>query len=70
MVLGDFKLWCDFYRDLMRGKEFTREEQDWIGKFMLFILLDARKTVRDCRAAGRPLPPILKASEKPPATSS
>ena len=65
MVLGDFKLWCDFYRDLMRGKEFTSEEQDWIGKLLLFMLLDGRKTVRDCRETGEPLPPILKGSEPP-----
>lgn len=67
MVLGSLKEWGKVYPDFVKG--YTKEEQDWIGKFLLFMLLDLKKTVERCRETGEPLPPILKGPE-PPAKSS
>lgn len=68
MVLGSLKEWAKVYPGFVRG--YSAEEQDWIGKFLLFMLLDLKRTVERCRETGEPLPPILKGSEKPPASPS
>ncbi|MBX9910831.1 MAG: hypothetical protein K2Z25_19265 [Beijerinckiaceae bacterium] len=63
MVLGSLKEWGKLYPDFVKG--YTLEEQDWIGKFLLFMLLDLKRTVDHCRESGEPLPPILKSPAKP-----
>lgn len=57
MIFGKFKARARFYVDMMRG-DFTPVEQDWVGKYLLWSLLDARRVVRDCRETGKPLPPF------------
>lgn len=57
MIFGDFKHWVGFYRDMMRG-DYSPAEQDWVGKYLLWALLDARRIVSDCRNRDEPLPPF------------
>lgn len=43
MMLGSLREWGKLYPGFVKG--YTKEEQDWIGRFLLLLLLDLKKTV-------------------------
>lgn len=57
MIFGDFRAWVRFYCDMV-GTDVSPEEQEWLGKYLLWSLLAARRVVKDCRETGKPLPPF------------
>ena len=64
MSRGSFREWSKIYVDMMRG-DYTQEEQAWVGRFLLFMLMEAHGIVDHCRESGKALPPILKSPRGP-----